>query len=122
MRFNTMETFITKGIRISVQPTYRMEQSSPEESKHVFSYEIIIENNSTNVVQLLSRHWKIFDSIGSLREVKGDGVVGEQPVLRPGEKFKYQSWCPLFSEIGKMHGTFMMERQDNGEKYRVQIP
>lgn len=117
-----METFITKGIRISVEPTYRIEQSTPAEGKHVFSYEIIIENRSSNVVQLLERHWYIFDSVGSLREVKGEGVVGEQPTLRPGEKFKYQSWCPLFSEVGKMHGTFLMEREDTGEQFKVQIP
>ncbi len=122
LRFSIMETFITKGIRISVEPTYRLEQSSPEQDKHVFSYEIIIENRSNYVVQLKSRHWFIFDSIGVRREVEGEGVVGEQPTLRPGEKFKYQSWCPLQSEVGKMHGTFMMERKDNGEKFKVHIP
>lgn len=117
-----METFITKGIRISVQPTYRPEQSTPGEGKFVFSYEIIIENRSNVIVQLLRRHWFIFDSVGALREVEGEGVVGEQPVLRPGEKFKYQSWCPLVSEVGKMHGTFLMERTDNGEQFKVHIP
>ena len=122
LRFSIMETFITKGIRISVEPTYRLEQSSPDEDKHVFSYEIIIENRSNHVVQLISRHWFIFDSIGVRREVEGEGVVGEQPTLRPGEKFKYQSWCPLLSEVGKMHGTFMMKREDTGEVFKVHIP
>ena len=117
-----METSITKGIRISVQPTFRPEQSAPREKKFVFSYEIIIENNSGNIVQLLRRHWYIFDSIGTQREVEGEGVVGEQPVLRPGEKFKYQSWCPLSSEFGKMYGTFLMYREDNDEEFEVIIP
>ena len=117
-----METFITKGIRISVLHTYRPEQSSSAELRHVFSYEVIIENRSANVVQLLRRHWLIFDSIGEHREVEGEGVVGSQPILKPGEKFKYQSWCPLISEVGKMHGTFLMERKDTGEKFRVHIP
>ena len=117
-----METFITKGIRISVAPTYRPEQSSPEEEKYVFSYEIIIENRSPQVVQLRRRHWFIFDSVGVRREVEGEGVVGEQPTLKPGEKFKYQSWCPLVSGVGKMHGTFLMEREDTGEHFKVHIP
>jgi ApaG protein len=117
-----MDTFITKGIRISVEPTYRQEQSSPKDSKFVFSYEIIIENRSSNVVQLMRRHWIIFDSIGSVHEVEGEGVVGAQPILRPGEKFKYQSWCPLNTEVGKMHGTFLMQRMDNEEEFRVHIP
>ena len=117
-----METFITKGIRISVIPTYRAEQSSPTEHKYIFSYEIIIENRSANVVQLLRRHWLIFDSVGSHNEVEGEGVVGAQPILKPGEKFKYQSWCSLISEVGKMHGTFLMERKDTGEQFRVHIP
>ncbi len=117
-----METFITKGIRISVAPTYRPEQSSPEEEKYVFSYEIIIENRSSHVVQLRRRHWFIFDSVGVRREVEGEGVVGEQPTLKPGEKFKYESWCPLVSGVGKMHGTFLMEREDTGETFNVHIP
>jgi len=117
-----METSITRGIKISAQPTYRPEQSSPKEKKHVFSYEIVIENNSNFTVQLLRRHWFIFDSVGTQREVKGEGVVGEQPILRPGEKFKYQSWCPLISEFGKMFGTFLMYRDDKDEEFEVKIP
>ena len=117
-----MQTSITKGIQISAKATYHPQQSSPSEDKHIFSYVIIIENKSEETVQLLRRHWYVFDSVGRREEVEGKGVIGVQPILSPGEKFKYQSWCPLFSELGKMHGTFLMEEQLTGKQFNVHIP
>ncbi|HFB99659.1 MAG TPA: Co2+/Mg2+ efflux protein ApaG [Phaeodactylibacter sp.] len=117
-----MQTSITKGIRVSAEATYRPQQSSSSEGRYVFSYEIIIENRSEETVQLLRRHWYVFDSVGRREEVEGEGVIGVQPILSPGEKFKYQSWCPLFSELGKMHGTFLMEEQVSGKQFNVHIP
>ena len=117
-----METSITKGIKITVQPKYQPEQSQPEEDKYIFSYEILIENKSEFTVQLMRRHWYIFDSVGAKREVEGPGVVGEQPVLAPGEKFKYKSWCPLLSQMGSMKGNFLMVRKDNNERFNVIVP
>ena len=117
-----METSITRGIKITVTPTYQPEQSQPEEDKFIFSYEVLIENKSEFTVQLLRRHWYIFDSVGAKREVEGPGVIGEQPVLAPGEKFKYKSWCPLLSQMGCMKGTFLMVRKDNNERFDVTVP
>ena len=110
----SMETITTNGIRISVETFYQPEQSRPLEQKFIFAYRITIENRSTDTVQLLRRHWFIFDSNGIKREVEGEGVVGLQPVLEPNESHQYTSWCPLKTEIGKMNGAFLMQRASGG--------
>lgn len=117
-----MYTCITNGIKISVEARYEPQHSSITESRFVFSYKIEILNESEFTVQLLSRHWTIIDSNCNRRDVKGDGVVGEQPILRPGDAHRYTSWCPFNSEIGKMKGYFTMIREIDGELMDVTVP
>ncbi|MCU0345556.1 MAG: Co2+/Mg2+ efflux protein ApaG [Saprospiraceae bacterium] len=117
-----METLTTHGIQISAEPFYLPHESIPIQHKYVFAYRITIVNQSADTVQLLRRHWYIVESNGVVREVEGEGVVGLQPVLAPGESHQYISWCPLMTDIGKMHGEFQMERQPLGIKFNVKIP
>lgn len=117
-----MNTLITSGIRISVESAYRPDESKAEEGAFFFSYQVTIQNNSDITVQLKRRHWHIFDSCGECYEVKGEGVVGELPILAPGESFKYVSGCRLRSDIGKMFGTYHMERLFDGQVFFVKIP
>ena len=117
-----METLITKGIKISVVSKYQASQSRPVHNQYVFAYQITIENQSNHTVQLLRRHWYIFDASGMRREVEGDGVIGKQPILHPGESHQYTSWCPLFSGMGKMHGTYLMESQLDQSRFEVLVP
>ena len=100
-----MEIFTTNGITVSVETQYMPFHSNPRRGKFIFGYHITIENGSLHTVQLLSRHWVICDSDGQVREVSGDGVVGLQPVLAPGESHAYDSYCDLGTEMGKMSGT-----------------
>ena len=111
----------THGIEVEVTPEYLAQQSSPEVSQFVFSYHITITNKSDNEVQLLARHWLITDGNGVLHEVKGEGVVGEQPKLKPGQKHQYSSFCPLTTPTGNMRGTFQM-RNHLGANFNVKIP
>jgi len=101
-------TAITKGIAVSVLPTYLEAQSSPDSSQYFWAYRVIIENQSQETVQLLSRHWMITNARGDLSEVKGPGVVGEQPVLKPGESFEYTSGVPLNTASGMMGGAYQI--------------
>jgi ApaG protein len=117
-----MVTDITNGVRVSVQTQYMPRYSYPERSIFYFSYKIKIENNSHYTVQLLRRHWFIFDSDNSIKQVEGEGVVGEQPVLKPGDYHEYVSGSHLSTEIGKMWGTYLMVREADGEKFLVKIP
>lgn len=117
-----METQITDGVKVSVETTFQPEYSSPAQSHFVFTYRIKIENNSNYTVQLLRRHWFINDAHGALREVEGEGVVGQQPVLEPGEQHEYVSGCNLKTEIGKMRGTYLMEKVVDGSRFKVTIP
>jgi len=117
-----MVTQVTKGIKIIVQATYLDEQSQPDNEHYLFKYRITIENNSEQTVQLLRRHWHIFDSSGEYRQVEGEGVVGEKPVIMPADIYEYESVCNLVTEMGKMHGTYMMERKLDGMRFEVQIP
>ena len=98
----------TRGIRVEVIARYSPENSRPFEDTWVFQYTVRITNQSTETVQLLTRHWIITDALDRTREVKGPGVIGEQPTLAPGESFKYSSWCPLETATGMMHGTYQM--------------
>ena len=111
----------TRAIEITVKPFYLEEQSEPDDSHFVFAYHIRIQNNGGDVVQLLNRYWQITDGLGRIQEVRGPGVVGEQPVLRPGEAFEYTSGCPLNTSTGIMVGTYEMETLD-GERFDVDIP
>jgi len=98
----------TRGVRVEVQSSYVPERSAPRDSRYFFAYKIRISNRSEETVQLLSRHWVITDGDGNVEHVRGPGVVGEQPVLEPGESFEYTSFCPLPTPIGSMHGTYQM--------------
>lgn len=111
----------TRSITITVQPFYLEDQSSPAESHYVWAYHVRIENRSRETVQLLNRHWKITDSQGRMQEVRGAGVVGEQPVLAPGEAFEYTSGTPLPTPSGIMVGTYEMETR-GGKSFSVRIP
>lgn len=115
-------TQLTHGIKISVETNFHNQHSVAENNHFLFSYHITIENKSDNIVQLISRHWDIFDSSNEHREVDGDGVVGEQPILSPGEIFEYESACNLTTEIGKMSGTYLIERKVDKTRFEVIIP
>lgn len=111
----------TRQIRVTVEPTFLDDQSRPMEGHYVWAYEIQIENNGTSTVQLLNRHWRITDAKGTRQEVKGPGVVGEQPILEPGESFSYSSGTPLRTPSGIMVGTYEMVDED-GERFLIDIP
>jgi ApaG protein len=117
----TPYTAITRGIAVSVLPTYLEAQSSPGNSQYFWAYRVVIENQGQETVQLLSRHWMITNARGDLTEVKGPGVVGEQPVLKPGESFEYVSGAPLNTTSGLMGGAYRME-SESGEQFDIEIP
>lgn len=112
----------TENIEVSVEVKYWSEHSIPKESSYFFIYFITIENKGDYAVQLTKRHWDIFDSIGEKRVVDGDGVVGETPVLQPGEKFEYNSGCNLTSEIGFMKGYYTLTRLVDNKEFNIDIP
>jgi len=103
---------LTDGIRVKVQSYFLPEQSSPRDDRYVFAYTITISNEGASTAQLRTRHWIITDARGTVEEVRGDGVVGEQPRLLPGQSFQYTSGCVLNTPVGTMHGTFRMWRDD----------
>jgi ApaG protein len=105
----------TNGVLVEVQSFYLEDQSQPANRRFVFAYQITITNNGREVVQLETRHWIITDGLGEVEEVKGPGVVGEQPVLSPGESFRYTSGAVLPTERGTMHGTYQMHRADGAQ-------
>lgn len=111
----------TRNICVSVKPFYLDDQSSPDDDKFVWAYKVNIENRSDETVQLLRRHWRITDKYGHLKEVEGPGVIGEQPVLKPGESFEYTSGCPLTTPSGIMAGTYHMTTT-GGERFDIEIP
>ena len=111
----------TKNISITVKPSYLEDQSEPDEQHYVWDYQITINNLGRETVQLKNRYWKIIDSNGTNQEVRGSGVVGEQPILQPGEKFVYTSGTPLSTPSGFMEGSYEMETT-NGNKFDVTIP
>ena len=116
-----MEESITKGIRVQVESFYLDAHSTPEENRYVFAYQIHLKNLSKLTVQLIRRHWIITDSSGEINEVKGEGVVGDQPVLAPDEEYEYTSGSHLKSPVGTMQGTYQMETKD-GDEFEVKIP
>jgi ApaG protein len=116
-----MITKSTAGIKVSVELQYN-EQQSHLSSHYFIVYRITIKNASDYTVQLKKRHWYIFDSNGMKSEVEGEGVVGEQPILIPGQSYQYVSGCNLLSDMGKMGGVYIMEREIDGEMFNVTIP
>jgi ApaG protein len=111
----------TRSITVTVEPIYLEDQSSPSESRYVWAYHIKIENHGSETVQLRRRHWRITDNLGRTQEVKGPGVVGEQPVLAPGQAFEYTSGTPLPTPSGIMVGSYEMETRQ-GESFAIAIP
>jgi ApaG protein len=111
----------TRAIIVRVRPSYLDEESSPENNRFVWSYTISIENRGAEIVQLRSRYWRITDATGRVMEVRGAGVVGQQPVLRPGETFEYTSGTPLSTPSGFMAGAYNMQT-DGGESFQIEIP
>ena len=111
----------TNGIEVSVRPHFLPEHSDPEKSRYVWAYDVEIRNTGTEPVRLRNRHWVIRDANGHVEEVRGPGVVGEQPLLGPGDAFSYTSGCPLTTPSGFMAGSYEMERED-GSRFPVEIP
>jgi Uncharacterized protein affecting Mg2+/Co2+ transport len=117
-----MSNMISAGIMVNVEVFYQPEYSNPLQSEYMFAYRITLENYNSYPVQLLRRKWHIFDSNGLYREVEGEGVVGVQPVLHPGESYQYMSGCNLNTDMGKMKGFYEMENLDTKKKFQVIIP
>ena len=115
-----MSDTTTNGIRIQVKTQFLPDRSSPGDDQYVFAYHIKISNLGKEVAQLISRHWIITTADGETEEVQGDGVVGEQPVLSPGEQFEYTSFCPLKTNVGTMHGSYTMVTP-SGEMFQARI-
>lgn len=115
-----MSDTTTRGIRVQVQSFYDEERSSPQENYYFFAYQVTISNVGRETAQLVSREWIITDGNGDIQQVQGPGVVGEQPVLAPGEEFVYTSFCPLTTPVGSMHGSYRMVLL-NGESFEAEI-
>jgi ApaG protein len=113
---------VTEGVSITVETFYQAAQSDPLSSEYLFAYRVTIENLSTMPVKLLRRHWHIIDSNGSYREVEGEGVVGQQPIIEAGDSYQYVSAANLRSDMGKMYGTYTMENMYNKKLLTVSIP
>jgi ApaG protein len=116
-----MYNSVTSDISVSVLPVYIDERSKPDENYYFWAYRVVVENRSHDAVQLISRYWQITDGNGLVEEVSGAGVIGEQPLLKPGESYEYTSGCPLKTTSGIMVGHYIMKRQD-GVSIKVAIP
>ena len=121
LRGQIVPTQLTRSVRVSVESEYCPERSDASSSLWFFLYNIVIKNEGRQTVQLLSRHWVITDAHGEVEEVRGPGVIGQQPILREGEAFAYTSGCPLKTPFGSMQGTYQMS-SEGGEHFEVQIP
>jgi ApaG protein len=117
-----MATQVNSGIKVSVKSSYEKNYSNPAFHHFFYSYKITIENTNDFTVQLLRRHWFIFDSNGNKHEVEGEGVIGETPILEPGESFTYESGCNLRTSIGSMHGYYSFIRLVDNSLFKVEIP
>lgn len=115
-------TAVSHKIKITVLADYQDSVSDPEEENFVFTYRVFIENMSQEIIQVLGRHWFIVDTSGMRQEVEGEGVVGEKPVIYPGEHYEYASWCKLTAETGKMWGTYTAKRLSDNGQIRITIP
>jgi ApaG protein len=116
-----MYSAVTNSIKVTVKPVFLEDQSSPSDNHFVWAYHVRIENEGRDIVQLRSRYWRITDSLGRVQEVRGAGVVGEQPVIGPGKAFEYTSGTPLPTPSGIMTGTYQMETTDGG-RFDIEIP
>lgn len=112
---------VTRQIRVLVDPSFVPEQSDPHERRYVFSYRVRVVNESERAVQLIGRHWVIVDAHGRRDEVTGEGVVGRQPALQPGQTFAYGSFCPLATHWGTMEGTYQFRDLGTGELFNVEV-
>jgi ApaG protein len=112
----------TRDILVRAAPTYQPAKSNPSQSQYSWTYIIEIENHGNETVQLISRHWIITDAHNRVEHVRGDGVIGEQPTLKPKEAFRYQSVCPLTTPSGSMRGTYRMGNIEKGEVFDIEIP
>lgn len=117
-----MNSIISEGVQVSVETFYQPDYSNPVQSEFMFAYRITLENHNSFPIKLHRRNWQIFDSNGSHREVEGEGVVGVQPIIQPGESYQYVSGCNLRTEMGKMKGTYQMENLNNKQMFQVDIP
>ncbi len=113
---------VTNGIRVEVEPSFLEQQSDPQGGRFMWAYTVRIHNNTDETVQLKTRYWRITDSRGLTEEVRGDGVVGEQPVLKPGEAFEYTSGAPLGTPSGVMVGRYGMVKLADGNRFEIDIP
>lgn len=116
-----MTAHSTHAIAVSALPRFIADQSDPDSERYVFAYTITLENTGAVAAQLISRHWFITDGNANVQEVRGLGVVGEQPWLRPGEKYEYTSGCQLDTPVGVMHGSYQMVAED-GTAFEAEIP
>lgn len=116
-----MYSAVTREIRVQVEPVYLDDQSEPDNAQYVWAYRVQIENEGTETVQLLTRYWHITDGMGRVQEVRGAGVVGEQPVLNPGERYEYTSGTPLPTPSGIMKGSYQMSTP-SGDKFDIEVP
>jgi ApaG protein len=117
-----MVSKVSEGVNISVETFYQAEYSNPAGSEFMFAYRVSIDNNNAFPIKLISRHWYIFDSNGSEREVEGEGVIGVQPIIESGNSYQYVSGCNLRTEMGKMHGTYIFENLHNKKSFTASIP
>ena len=117
-----MKTLTTQGVKVCVECKYMPEHSNPIQNYYVFSYMISIHNTTPYDIQLLRRHWNIFDSNGVYREIEGDGVIGFQPVIEPGQIHEYGSGCHLETDMGKMSGHYTFQKLEDGGYFHVDNP
>jgi ApaG protein len=112
---------VTRGVTVRVRPTFLPQESDPHENRYLWGYLVEIENRGDETIQLVTRHWIITDALNRTEEVRAEGVVGEQPTLKPGEAWRYNSFCPLTTPSGAMRGSYQM-LTDGGEMFDVAIP
>jgi ApaG protein len=117
-----MQPLITQGIEVNVETFFQPEHSNPRKGTFVFAYHISICNHNLFTVQLLRRKWTVVNSFGDVRKVEGEGVVGRQPVLYPGDSYQYVSGCDLTTPMGKMFGTYVFQNKITGQEFEVRIP
>lgn len=117
-----MVSQISRGVKVSVETYYQPENSNPVNGEFMFAYRITIENNNEFPIQLLRRHWFIYDSDATIREVEGEGVVGIQPLIPAGQSYQYISGCNLKTEIGKMNGNYLVQNMHTKHEFKVEIP
>lgn len=113
---------ISEGVEITVETFYQSGYSNPTSNEYMFAYRITIDNHNSFSIQLINRHWNIYDSNGEQRNVDGEGVVGEQPILNKGQHFVYTSGCNLRTEMGKMDGYYTMQNLNSKQLFKVKIP